>query len=121
MFEREDLLGHVRANEAALQATLDRLRDLPLVGDVRGAGYFWAVELVKDQEGSVRFDAAEREALLRGFLAPQLFAAGLICRPDDRGDSIIQLAPTLISGQREFDEIERILRRVLTEAESVLA
>ena len=87
---------------------------------MRGAGYFWAVELVKDKDGLLRFDAAEREQLLRGFLAPRLFEAGLICRPDDRGDSIIQLAPTLISGPAEFDEIERVLRAVLTEAESVL-
>ncbi len=119
VFEREDLLGHVKANEAALSATLDKLRDLPIVGDVRGAGFFWAVELVKDAAGT-RFDAEERERLLRGFLAPRLFAAGLICRPDDRGDSIIQLAPTLISGQEQFDEIEQILRGVLTEAQSVL-
>ncbi len=119
VFEREDLLGHVKANEAALSATLDKLRDLPIVGDVRGAGFFWAVELVKDAAGT-RFDAEERERLLRGFLAPRLFAAGLICRPDDRGDSIIQLAPTLISGQEQFDEIEQVLRGVLTEAQSVL-
>lgn len=121
VFEREDLLAHVRANEPALQATLDKLRDLPLVGDVRGAGYFWAVELVKDRDGAVRFDAGERERLLRGFLGPRLYRAGLICRPDDRGDAIVQLAPTLISGQQQFDEIEQALREVLTEAESVLS
>ena len=120
VFEREGLLAHVRDHEAALGSTLDRLRDLPLVGDVRGAGYFWAVELVKDRDGFVRFDAEERERLLRGFLAPRLYAAGLICRPDDRGDSIVQLAPTLISGQEQFDEIEQGLREVLTEAEQLL-
>ena len=120
VFEREGLLDHVRQNEPALKATLDRLRDLPLVGDVRGAGYFWAVELVKDRDGRVRFDADERERLLRGFLAPRLLQAGLICRPDDRGDAIVQLAPTLISDQGQFDEIEQILRAVLTEAQSVL-
>src|SRR5918993_3329694 len=96
VFEREGLLSHVREAEGALQATLDRLRDLPLVGDVRGAGFFWALELVKDRDGLVRFDAEERERLLRGFLAPRLLAAGLICRPDDRGDSVVQLAPTLV-------------------------
>jgi adenosylmethionine-8-amino-7-oxononanoate aminotransferase len=119
VFEREDLLGHVKENEAALSATLDKLRDLPIVGDVRGAGFFWAVELVKDASGA-RFDAEERERLLRGFLAPKLFAAGLICRPDDRGDSIVQLAPTLVSGQQQFDEMEQVLRSVLSEAQSVL-
>ena len=119
LFEREDLLAHVRANEPALQATLDRLRDLPLVGDVRGAGYFWTLELVKDKESLLRFDAEERERLLRGFLAPRLYEAGLICRPDDRGDSVVQLAPTLISGQEQFDELEQALRTVLVEAEAV--
>jgi adenosylmethionine-8-amino-7-oxononanoate aminotransferase len=120
LFEREKLLGHVQSQESALQATLDRLRDLPMVADVRGAGFFWALELVKDKNGNVRFDAAERERLLRGFLAPRLLAAGLICRPDDRGDSIIQLAPTLTSEQAQFDEMEQILRSVLTEAQGVL-
>lgn len=120
VFEREDLLSHVRSNEGALQAALDKLRDLPLVADVRGAGYFWALELVKDKNGNVRFDADERERLLRGFLAPRLLEAGLICRPDDRGDSIIQLAPTLISDREQFNEMEQILRSVLIEAQSVL-
>ncbi len=119
VFDREDLLAHVRQNEQALRNTLDGLRDLSLVGDVRGAGYFWALELVKDDENG-RFDADERERLLRGFLAPRLLEAGLICRPDDRGDSIIQLAPTLISGQAEFDEMAQILRGVLQEATQVL-
>ena len=119
LFDREDLLAHVRHNEQALRDTLDGLRDLPLVGDVRGAGYFWALELVKDDQHG-RFDADERERLLRGFLAPRLLEAGLICRPDDRGDSILQLAPTLISGQAEFDEMAQILRSVLQEAEGVL-
>jgi adenosylmethionine-8-amino-7-oxononanoate aminotransferase len=120
VFDREDLLGHVRTQESALQATLDKLRDLPMVADVRGAGYFWALELVKDKNGHVRFEADERERLLRGFLGPALLDAGLIARADDRGDSIIQLAPTLISEQSEFDEIEQILRAVLTKAQSLI-
>ena len=119
VFEREDLLAHVRRAETDLRATLDRLRDLPIVGDVRGAGFFWAVELVKDRSGT-RFDAGERERLLRGFLGPRLLTAGLIARPDDRGDAIVQLAPTLVSGQEQFDEIEQVLRVVLTEAQGVL-
>ena len=48
--EREDLLGNVRANEAYFAGAARGLwRDMPIVGDVRGAGYFWALELVKDQ------------------------------------------------------------------------
>jgi hypothetical protein len=116
LFEREDLLGHVRANEGAFRAELEALRDLPIVGDVRGDGYFYGIELVKDKATKATFDDAESERLLRGFLSPRLFEAGLVCRADDRGDPVIQLAPPLICGEEEFAEISGILRTVLEEA-----
>ncbi|MEV0619439.1 aspartate aminotransferase family protein [Nonomuraea sp. NPDC050404] len=116
IFEREDLLGHVTANEPRFRQTLDDLRDLPIVGDVRGSGYFWGIELVKDKTTKETFDAAESERLLRGYLSKALFEAGLYCRADDRGDPVIQLAPPLIAGEKEFDEIGSILRGVLNEA-----
>jgi adenosylmethionine-8-amino-7-oxononanoate aminotransferase len=95
---------------------LDSLRDIPIVGDVRGAGYFQAIELVKDQETKAHFDHAESETLLRGFLSGELFRRGLICRADDRGDPVVQLSPPLIAGPEQFEEIEAVLRPVLTEA-----
>ncbi|AQZ66484.1 Omega-amino acid--pyruvate aminotransferase [[Actinomadura] parvosata subsp. kistnae] len=116
IFEREDLLGHVTRNEPRFKQTLDDLRDLPIVGDVRGSGYFWGIELVKDKTTKETFTADESERLLRGFLSKALFDAGLYCRADDRGDPVIQLAPPLIAGQKEFDEIGAILRGVLAEA-----
>jgi adenosylmethionine-8-amino-7-oxononanoate aminotransferase len=116
IFEKEDLLGNVRANEGAFRATLEKLYDLPIVGDVRGAGYFYGIELVKDKVTRETFTDEESERLLRGFLSQALFDAGLVCRADDRGDPVIQLSPPLICGQEHFDEIERILRAVLTEA-----
>jgi hypothetical protein len=116
IFEKEDLLGNVRANEDAFRATLEKLNDLPIVGDVRGAGYFYGIEMVKDKATRQTFDSGESERLLRGFLSHALFDAGLVCRADDRGDPVIQLSPPLICGQEHFDEIERILREVLTEA-----
>ncbi len=116
LIEREDLCGRVREREGALRAMLERLRDIPIVGDVRGAGFFHAIELVKDQETKETFDHEESEELLRGYLSGELFARGLICRSDDRGDPVVQLAPPLIAGQEQFDEIEAILRPVLTEA-----
>jgi len=116
ILEREGLCEHVRANEGAFRAMLDGLRDIPIVGDVRGAGYFHAIELVKDRETKAGFDRAESEALLRGFVAGELYRRGLICRADDRGDPVIQLAPPLICGLEQFDEIESILRPALTEA-----
>jgi adenosylmethionine-8-amino-7-oxononanoate aminotransferase len=116
IFEREDLPGNVRANEAGFRATLEKLSDLPIVGNVRGAGYFYGIELVKDKDTKETFDDGESERLLRGFLSHALFDAGLVCRADDRGDPVIQLAPPLICTQEHFDEIEHILREVLTQA-----
>ena len=116
VFEKEDLLGNVRANEGAFRATLEKLKNLPIVGDVRGDGYFYGIELVKDKASRETFDDGESERLLRGFLSPALFEAGLICRADDRGDPVIQLAPPLTCTQEHFDEMEQILREVLTRA-----
>ena len=120
IFEKEDLLGHVLSTEDAFRATLNKLNDLPIVGEVRGAGYFYGIELVKDKVTRETFNDDESERLLRGFLSGALFEAGLICRADDRGDPVIQLAPPLIIDQPEFDFIEQTLRSVLTEAWSIL-
>jgi adenosylmethionine-8-amino-7-oxononanoate aminotransferase len=116
LFEREGLNQHVLDNQAAFRATLEKLNDLPIVGDVRGDGFFYGIEMVKDKETKETFDDDESERLLRGFLSKALFEAGLYCRADDRGDPVIQLSPPLIVGQSEFDEMEEILRSVLTEA-----
>jgi hypothetical protein len=116
VFEQEDLLGNVRANEATFRTTLEKLYDLPIVGDVRGDGYFYGIELVKDKATRETFSDDESERLLRGFLSQALFDAGLICRADDRGDPVIQLAPPLTCGPEHFTEMEQILRSVLTEA-----
>jgi adenosylmethionine-8-amino-7-oxononanoate aminotransferase len=116
LFEREDLCGHVRAKEGEFRARLEGLRDIPIVGDVRGAGYFHAIELVKDRDTKESFTNEESEDLLRGFLSGALYEHGLICRADDRGDPVVQLAPPLIADTEQFDEIEAILRTTLTEA-----
>jgi adenosylmethionine-8-amino-7-oxononanoate aminotransferase len=116
IFEREDLYGHVRAKEPEFRAMLEGLRDLPIVGDVRGAGFFQAIELVKDRETKESFDDEESEELLRGFLSGELYRRGLICRADDRGDPVIQLAPPLVADTEQFEEIRTVLRSVLTEA-----
>jgi adenosylmethionine-8-amino-7-oxononanoate aminotransferase len=120
IFEREGLNQHVVENEAAFRSTLEKLHDLPIVGDVRGAGYFYGIELVKDKHTRETFTEDEAERLLRGFLSKALFDNGLYCRADDRGDPVVQLAPALTIGQKEFDEIEQVLRQTLTEAWSIL-
>jgi adenosylmethionine-8-amino-7-oxononanoate aminotransferase len=121
IFEREDLCGHVRDKEGEFRAMLEDLRDIPIVGDVRGAGFFQAVELVKDQTTKETFNDDESEDLLRGFLSGELYANGLICRADDRGDPVIQLALPLIADSEQFEEIGHVLRTVLTAASERIA
>jgi adenosylmethionine-8-amino-7-oxononanoate aminotransferase len=116
IMKRERINEHVLANQDAFRATLAQLLDLPIVGDLRGAGFFYAIELVKDKETRAGFSDEECENLLRGFLSPRLFERGLICRADDRGDPVIQISPPLVATQAEFDEIAGILGDVLTEA-----
>jgi adenosylmethionine-8-amino-7-oxononanoate aminotransferase len=116
VIEREELCANVLANERPFREMLESMRDLPIVGDVRGAGYFQAIELVKDKDTKETFNAEESEQLLRGYLSGELYRRGLICRTDDRGDPIVQLSPPLIAGPEQFEEIEAILRPVLSEA-----
>ena len=120
IFEEEGLNAHVRENSPRFRAELEKLTDLPIVGDVRGDGYFFGIEMVKDKDTKETFTDDEAERLLRGFLSKGLFEAGLYCRADDRGDPVIQLAPPLTIGPAEFTQIEQILRGVLTEAWSRL-
>jgi adenosylmethionine-8-amino-7-oxononanoate aminotransferase len=116
IMKREGIMEHVLEHEDAFRSTLGQLLDLPIVGDVRGTGFFYAIELVKDKETRETFSPEECESLLRGFLSPALFERGLICRADDRGDPVIQISPPLVAGQAQFDEMTGILGEVLTEA-----
>ncbi|WP_062208759.1 aspartate aminotransferase family protein [Demequina oxidasica] len=116
IFADEQIFEHVNDNKNAFRAVLESLRDLPIVGDVRGDGYFYGIELVKDKDTRETFSDDECERILHGYLSGALYEAGLYCRADDRGDPVIQLSPPLIIGQAEFDEIGSILREVLTEA-----
>jgi adenosylmethionine-8-amino-7-oxononanoate aminotransferase len=116
IMKRERILEHVRENEDAFRATLAQLLELPIVGDLRGTGFFWAIELVKDRDTRETFTDEECEKLLRGYLSTALWDAGMICRADDRGDPVIQISPPLVAGQAEFDEIVGILGEVLAGA-----
>ncbi|BBY22785.1 aspartate aminotransferase family protein [Mycobacterium stomatepiae] len=120
IMERESLNANVLRNEVALRATLERLLDLDIVGGVRGDGYFFALELVKDKATNQPFTAEESERLVRGFLGTQLLEAGIYCRPDNRGDTVVQFAPPMICGPTHFDEMESIVRDVLKRAEAFI-
>jgi adenosylmethionine-8-amino-7-oxononanoate aminotransferase len=116
IMEREGLVEGVGTHEGAFESALAGLLELPLVGDLRGSGFFYALELVKDKQTRARFTDPECEDLLRGFLSPALFERGLICRADDRGDPVVQISPPLVARQAEFDRIAGVLGEVLTEA-----
>ncbi len=120
IYEEEGLNERVRENSPLFRAELEKLLDIPIVGDVRGDGYFFGIELVKDKTTRETFNDEESERLLRGFLSKALWDAGLYCRADDRGDPVVQLAPPLTIGPAEFAEIGGILRGVLTEASNRL-
>jgi adenosylmethionine-8-amino-7-oxononanoate aminotransferase len=117
IMKRERVVENVRENGDAFRASLETLLALDIVGDVRGTGYFYAVELVKDKETRESFSDEECETLLRGFLSPRLFERGLICRADDRGDPVVQISPPLVAGKAEIDELKGILGDVLAEAQ----
>jgi adenosylmethionine-8-amino-7-oxononanoate aminotransferase len=116
IMKRDQIVEHVASTQDAFRAKLDELLDLPIVGDVRGTGFFYAVELVKDKDTKATFNDEECETLLRQFLSPRLFECGLICRADDRGDPVVQISPPLVAGEEEFDRIVSILGDVLAEA-----
>lgn len=116
IMEEEQLNQRVLDHEGQFRAALEDLADLPIVGEVRGMGYFYGIELVKDRDTKESFTDAESELLLRGFLSNRLLELGLVCRADDRGEPVVQLSPPLIAGPEEFELINGILRQALTEA-----
>ena len=116
IMRREKIVEHVDSQQDAVRETLGQLLELPIVGDLRGTGFFYAIELVKNKETRETFSDEECERLLRGFLTPRMFEAGLICRADDRGDPVIQISPPLVAGKAEWDELVGILGTVLEEA-----
>jgi len=116
IMRREKIVEHVDDEQDSVRAQLAQLLELPIVGDLRGTGFFYALELVKNKETRESFSDEECERLIRGFLTPRMFEAGLICRADDRGDPVVQISPPRIAGKAEFDELVGILGEVLTEA-----
>ena len=116
IIETEKVLENVLDNEDYFRQSLMDLKDIPIVGDVRGAGYFWGVELVKNQETRETWAGEDAERLLRGYVSPEIYRRGLICRSDDRGDPVVQLAPPLISTRADIDFMVGTMREVFTGA-----
>jgi adenosylmethionine-8-amino-7-oxononanoate aminotransferase len=121
IMQNEKINEHVRENEGIFRKTLEKLYDIPIVGNIRGEGYFYGIELVRNQKTKESFTPSESEQILRGFISLELFDSGIYCRTDDRGDPVIQLAPALIAGVQQFDEIEKIIRTVLYKASKMVS
>jgi adenosylmethionine-8-amino-7-oxononanoate aminotransferase len=120
IMQDEKINEHVREKEGVFKKTLEKLYDIPIVGNVRGEGFFYGIELVKDQKTRESFSAQESEKILRGFISHELFESGIYCRTDDRGDPVIQLAPALIANETQFNEIESVIRRTLEKAQQLI-
>jgi adenosylmethionine-8-amino-7-oxononanoate aminotransferase len=116
IMEREDICGHVRAHEELFDDVMNDVASLPIVGEVRGCGYFRVAELVRDKDTRETFTPAESDWLLRGFLSPAMYKAGLICRSDDRADPVVVLSPTLVAGERELEFIRDTLKMAFSAA-----
>lgn len=116
ILEKEHVIENVRNNQDYFKDQLNALKDIPIVGDIRGTGYFWGIEIVKNQETKETWEGDDAERLLRGFVTPEMFRRGLICRSDDRGDPVVQLAPPLISTRDDIDFMVGVMREVLTGA-----
>ncbi|MEV2231664.1 aminotransferase class III-fold pyridoxal phosphate-dependent enzyme [Streptomyces phaeochromogenes] len=119
IMERDRILENVRGLQDHLSARMASLAGLPIVGDVRGAGFFYACELVGDQEGGGFSDTA-RAALVADLIPRRLREAGLLARVYNRAAPLVQIAPPLISDRHLLDRIADILAETLDEASARL-
>jgi adenosylmethionine-8-amino-7-oxononanoate aminotransferase len=111
IMEREDVLGNVRRNEGYFRARVEELLDQALVGDVRGAGFHYSLELVTDKRRR-RWDAPIPAVdFVAQRLGPALVASGVLCRAavDHEGTPLIQFSPPLVISR---DEIDVLVKRV---------
>lgn len=118
---QEDLLTNVNAMGAALEAGLtERLGNHRHVGDIRGRGLFWAIELVQDRASKAVFDPALK---MNERVKREAYARGLGCYPMGgtidglRGDHVILAPPYNVTAA----EVDMILERFAAAVEAALA
>ena len=120
IYEREGILQNVLDNEPKAREMLEGLKDIPIVGDVRGMGHFFAIEVVKDQATKEPLSTPRPTGSSSDVLSDRLFERGLLCRLDDRAEPIVQIAPPLVGDIALFEEITESLRDGLTHAAELL-
>jgi adenosylmethionine-8-amino-7-oxononanoate aminotransferase len=115
IMEREDVIGNVRRTEDYFRARLDELLDHPLVGDVRGAGFHYSLELVTDKDARVWEGELSAAEFVGTKLAPALLDAGILCRAavDHEGTPLIQFSPPLIFSRENIDWLTEQVRAIL--------
>ncbi len=117
IFERDNLIGHVQGLTDEFRGTFQALMDEhPMVGDLRGDGFFYSLELVKDKATKETFPPAERDVLIKQFFVPRARELGVYLRVDDRAETAVQFSPPLVAGKAELDEYVGVVRQLLDEA-----
>lgn len=118
VFGRDGILDHVRGLEGHLRDRMRELLALPVIGDIRGDGFFWAAELIDPQAPDGRFDPVTRDRLLSQIVAPAMLEAGLLVRAEARAeDPMVQIAPPLVCDRATLDRFVGQLGEVLAAIE----
>src|SRR5919202_726917 len=121
IIEREKLLENVHTLEGYFEGELRRMAsEHPIVCDVRGMGFFWAVEVKAERADGVPLEGDEYERYFKGVLSRKLLEGGLICRFDDKDEPVIQFSPALVADGEVISKIVEITDGALTELEREL-
>jgi adenosylmethionine-8-amino-7-oxononanoate aminotransferase len=121
IMEREKLLENVHAHEGHFGDELRRMAaDHPIVKEVRGMGFFWAVEVKPERADGTPLEEDEYDKYFKGVVSRKLLEGGLICRFDDKDDPVIQYSPALVSDREVLSRIAEITDYALTELEREL-
>jgi adenosylmethionine-8-amino-7-oxononanoate aminotransferase len=121
IIERERLLQNVHDLEGHFEGELRRVaEDHPIVKEVRGMGFFWAVEVTPERADGTPLEGEEYQKYFKGVLTRRLVENGLICRFDDKEDPVIQYSPALVADRETLSKIAEITSDALTELEKEL-
>lgn len=121
IIERENLLQNVHDLEGHFGDELRRVaEDHPIVKEVRGMGFFWAVEVTPEKADGTPLEGEEYQKYFKGILTRRLVENGLICRFDDKEDPVIQYSPALVADRETLSKIAEITSDALTELEKEL-
>jgi adenosylmethionine-8-amino-7-oxononanoate aminotransferase len=121
IIEREGLLENVRNLEGYFEGELRRLAERhPIVKEIRGMGFFWAVEVKAERADGTPLEGDEYQRYFKGVVSRKLLEGGLICRFDDKDEPVIQFSPALVADREVLGRIAEVTDEALTELEKEL-